>query len=564
MIFIHNYFPKYTKKLIELGIAAKGDGFKVTQSYATPEEYRFNNIAGRGGELYLIVKDYASCFYIDRLQGGVFYSEYDYDRDLLDEYGRMCDFLGFQLHELGTTRMLDWCRVERQLKALGLARTEENVIEAVRQVSANKTVLHFSQGRPKEYAGGKKPETLTEAFADVLSVIERAKERTGNRIFNCDAGTSLAAMDGKAGLKLSFIEVGCQTLYSRMQYALRRGVSRASGGKWGAYLEPWSHMANGTTCYCFMRNGSNEWFVGGEGFAYNHDGERGGSSMSYARRMMYYSLFSGADYFSEEWGQSNTFYDFEGFELSPYGKIKQEFCTFARKFKNVKPYCPVAIIIPREYGVFNTHCRAFPYEECKDDTRDGRWRSLPRKIVRLMYNGERLGEEDVYDGTSLGSEDRYFTVGRYGSILDVIFEDSYEHPEEHYELVLDYTGRFAADGVKIIDANNEALVLASLDRLVSCSLPVSIESTRSVDYIFFENEGRKHLAVFNHSGVSKDLDSGEQVNPAATVSLTLSVREGSIIEIYPLGGRILSCEGGIMTAELDGGEMLLIEYKNDN
>ena len=560
MIFIHNYFPKYTKKLIEVGIAAKGDGFKISQCYSTPDEYCFNNIGKIGGELHEIVKDYASCFYIDRLQGGVFYSEYDYDAELLKEYSNLCDFLGFQLHELGTTRMLDWCRVERQLNALGLERTEENVIEAVREVSANKKVLHFSQGRPIEYSLRETPKTLSDAFADVLSVIERAKQRTGGKVFNCDAGTSLAAMDGNAGLGLSFIEVGCQTLYSRMQYAIRRGASRAYGGKWGAYLEPWSHMANGTTCYCFMKDGSNEWFVGGDGFAYYHDGERGGSSMSYARRMMYYSLFAGADYFSEEWGQSNTFYDFESFELSPYGKIKKEFCEFSRRFKNIKPYSPIALIIPREYGVFNTHCRAFPYEKCVDDTVGKRWREIPREIVKLMYDGTKYGEDDVYDGSSLGSEDRYFTVGRYGSIFDIIFDDSYEHPENHYELLVDYTGKMSSKDSKIINFEDETEVVAHLDNFISEKLPVTISSSAPIDYNFFENDGRKYVSIFNHSGVSKDLDRGEYVNPQATVSIDLQVRSGKI-KAVELDARNINIDKNCMSATLDGGCLMLVEYE---
>ena len=117
MIFIHNYAPKYTAKLIELGIAKKGDGFKISQHYATPDQMRFNNIAKKGGELYNIVKELGSCFYIDRLQGGTFYSEYDYDEELLAEYEKMTEFLGFQ----------GFYRVEQRFGHLRAASEQKNV-----------------------------------------------------------------------------------------------------------------------------------------------------------------------------------------------------------------------------------------------------------------------------------------------------------------------------------------------------------------------------------------------------------------------------------------------------
>lgn len=547
MIFIHNFAPKYTAKLIELGIAKEGDGFKISQHYATPEEMRFNNIAKEDGELFNIVKELGSCFYIDRLQGGTFYSEYSYDEELLKKYAEISDFLGFQLHELGTTRVLDWNRITRQLKAFGYEKTEENIIEAVRAVSANKEVLHFSQGRASEYAALETPKTLTEAFEDIKGVILKAKKRTADRVFTCDAGTSLAAIDTKIGQKLAFIEVGCQTKFSRVQYAIRRGASKAIGGLWGAYLEPWSHMSNGTTCYCFMRDGSNEWFIGGEGFAYNHDGERGGSSMSYAKRMMYYSLFSGADYFSEEWGQSNTFYDFCDFELSPYGKIKKEFCDFSQGFKSVKPYTPIAIVIPREYGVFNTHTRVFPYEDLIDDTQSKRRMETAERIVSFTYNEKNLGTEDVY-----------FTNGILPSIFDIIFEDSYTKIPDSYSLVIDLTNKLEKSS-KVIDGWSDD-AFCKIDEFTRQHLPIRVTSSDRLDYMIFEESSRNFVAVFNHAGVSKSVEEGERVNPKAHINAEIKVRSGKFTGAYNLCGSDYSIKEDTAIIGLDGGEFILLEY----
>lgn len=47
MVFIHNYYPLYTKHLIDIGMAKKGDGFKITQHCVTKPEMKFNVLSKR-------------------------------------------------------------------------------------------------------------------------------------------------------------------------------------------------------------------------------------------------------------------------------------------------------------------------------------------------------------------------------------------------------------------------------------------------------------------------------------------------------------------------------------
>ncbi|MBQ2237135.1 MAG: hypothetical protein II317_03400 [Clostridia bacterium] len=80
------------------------------------------------------MSEYGTCFYIDRLHGGTYYSEYDYDYDLVSEYEKITSgkFLGFQVHELALTRMMDWNRITGQMKKHGFVEwSEENIIKAV-------------------------------------------------------------------------------------------------------------------------------------------------------------------------------------------------------------------------------------------------------------------------------------------------------------------------------------------------------------------------------------------------------------------------------------------------
>ncbi len=225
-------------------------------------------------------------------------------------------------------------------------------------------------------------------------------KRWSGRILNCDSCRIYARIEEDNDIDVSFVEIGGLTPRMRLQFALRRGMSRSRGKKWGAYLEPWNDTD--LTAYCFMKDGENEWNVTKQNFVYFAAGPDGGTSMSLARRMMYCSLFAGADYFAEEWGMANIFYDWESFELSPYGRIKKDFFDFSRGFEKLKADIPIAIVIPREYKIFPTHGEI----DYTNDITDGDYFEISNRINELFDNGSLLGYED-----------KFLTAGRYGSLL---------------------------------------------------------------------------------------------------------------------------------------------------
>lgn len=55
MILIHAYRPAYVDKLIKTGIAQKGDGFKINQTFRMPEDKKFNAIAKEEGSFFNLV-----------------------------------------------------------------------------------------------------------------------------------------------------------------------------------------------------------------------------------------------------------------------------------------------------------------------------------------------------------------------------------------------------------------------------------------------------------------------------------------------------------------------------
>ena len=550
MILIHSYFPSYVQKLFQYGIARKGDGFKINQTFRAPEEKRFNVLAREGGEFFEFIKENASCFYVDRLQGGVFYFKYDFDRALMDTYAQKTDaeFLGLQLHEIGSTRRMDWERIQKCLAADGLAWTEENIYESVKKISVNKEYPHFSQASAKEYAALTPPKTLTEFADDVDALIQKRQAENGGHVFTCDASTILCRNEAANGIRTAFIEVGGQTAHTRAQFALRRGLSRAAGNKWGVYIEPWGGQEY--TAYRMTTDGSNDWYspTDNKKLLYKVYGENGGSSMSLAKRLMFYSLFAGAHYFAEEWGAGNTFYDWQDGGLTPYGLHKQKMAHLAAQLKNVTASVPIAILLPKEYRVVRVHGKPLGYE---NDITDGDYNDIMHRIHKLFYNGE-----------SRGFEDNILTTGRYGSLFDVIYEDSYEHPENEYALLIDFAGTRFPNTPRTVDGYDEENLFRTLDSFVEEFLPFTMTATEDADYTLFENNGERYCCLFNHCGISKSIETGETANPEATITVQLTMKTGKISEVFDLYNEGFAAHGNTLQATLQPGCFLLFRYES--
>ena len=99
--FYHPYHPETWQAMIDCGLVRDGDGVKFSQSLLIKDEYKFNNLAAEGTELYNYLREKRSPFYIDRLQGGCYIEEYPYDMTLIDKYREMLGdrFIGWQMHE---------------------------------------------------------------------------------------------------------------------------------------------------------------------------------------------------------------------------------------------------------------------------------------------------------------------------------------------------------------------------------------------------------------------------------------------------------------------------------
>ena len=92
--FLHGYIPEMWPGLVRRGLIDDTSGIKFHQVMDTPDPLRFNHLAKEGGELYGIIRECNRPFYLDRLQGGWWFYEYDFDMRLLNAYREQLEAAG--------------------------------------------------------------------------------------------------------------------------------------------------------------------------------------------------------------------------------------------------------------------------------------------------------------------------------------------------------------------------------------------------------------------------------------------------------------------------------------
>lgn len=548
--FIHCYDPDFVRGLMLTGLCNDADGFKVLQHCLTPEERKFNQFAAPGTLLYDLLHERKTVFYIDRLHGGTFYSHYNFDPSLVAAYEDMLGdgFLGMQVHESGVVRLLDWQRIRKQMKSAP-PWTAKQIYEGVREVSCNKQHIHLSCGSAEEYSRATPPETVSAYFADLNNLLALRQRETSGHVLMCDSCMMPSYLEKANHIRNSMVELGAQTPHARVQIALRRGVSRAAGQPWGVYFEPWGGTP--LSSYMYRLDGGNEWGITRNNFSYFSKGKQGGSSHSLQRRIFFYSLFSGASYLSEEWGQSNTFYDWKDFTLSPYGEVKREFRNYAARLPNIEPLVPFALVIPHELQIF-TVSRMYAENVYLDLNADFDMR-LCRNAINAIY--------ELYDAVSpKAAEDQILTNSRIGSLFDIVYDDCDTEALDRYDLLIDFSGRLK--GERVYPYTDMMSLTEKLLTAADTWLPFTYECSAPVDYLLFDEGGHHYIALFNHAGLSRSEDEGETVRADATLTITINFKEGYAPVSCEAFDNIAEIGNNVCRLRLSGGTFTLLTYEH--
>jgi len=547
MKFFHVYNDWHIKGLEKNGLVNEDTGFKIQHCFSVPGELKFNKIAAKGGRLHSLIKENNIPFYVDRLQGGITYHKYDFDRDLIREYEEILGdwFLGFQLHESASNMFdSDWQGILRVTDGNKGPYDAEELKDKFRAKKCNiedgGVLYNFSQGTPDEYAKLCYPET-PEAFLEQL--IERYKmrmEETGGHLLPVDSYYLMSRIHNQLGAKTFFPEVGWQIGQMRIAVASARGTAENAGKTWGTYYETWIAAPTefDASMPCFNSDPSNEWYLTQEQHAddFTTHGPGGGSSRLLQKRIYYYSLMAGADYMGEEWGLNCSYTDMQTFELSEYGLAKKDFIEFIRNYKKMKACVPFAIVLPKEYycvqveNPFRPHhlgVHRDKYMQCLLTPERKAFNGHIEDLINLIYE---------VDGGHIGNEGHTLTNSRFGDLFDIIYEDADEKTFAKYAGLIDASpdGRVEkklGGKYRVFGSDDLTKLEADIKEFSKEVLPVTVDKLL---WVVSEDEKGRYVSIFNNEGNYRARPEGDHVNHEADARVKVSFREAASLEAIKL------------------------------
>ncbi len=556
------YRPDYLKALVRNGMIDGLTGFRVTMNCRVPEEVKFNQIAAKGGELYELVLRQGNPFYVDRLQGGSFYKKYDYDLELLRHYREILgeNFLGLQMHELGCVRRLDWKRIQR---AVGHPQpwTPEEIIEEVRKISSDKENIHLSCGTAYEYAADRMPQSYHEQIDDFKRHIAKRMEETDGFAFPCEAGRITYHLMAKHGVRTYFSEQGGQTPNLRVQTAIARGMAHAAGGKWCVFYENYLTL-NGRLGRCnFLEDAPGDWYGryfgprGNPNATYPSIGGEygGGSSRSVQKRIGFYALTSGADFYTDEFAVSSNFRRMSTAELSPFGRINKEMMTYFSGAGDVKPVVMAAVVLPRELEYFDTMLTS---EAMLCDFECPELYETAKRVCDILapvFGADREG---------VGNEEHIMRNSAFHDSVDILYEDAPAAVLNRYPLLVDATpgGRFSGSyqGSARVLSGEISEIHRTLQKELDRELGYEIEGNAIVQP--FVKNGMACIAVYNGDGILRSVERGDERLPEGKHSVVLRFARPFDLKIEKQSADDVSVEVKEQAAEvtLPAGEFVLL------
>ncbi len=545
MKFFHVYNDSHIAALEKNGFINRDTGFKIQHIFSMPDELKFNKFAAKGGALHSVIKEGRIPFYVDRIAGGCTYHKYNFDKNLIREYIEILGdwFLGFQLHESASN-----CRNSDWPKILSVTGGEKGPYDADRlralilgdYTMPDGTVLPaLSQDLPEVYAKMRYAQTPAEYIEELRQLLSRRMSEVEGRVLPCDSYYMATKIQDEVGIRTFMPEVGCQIPLMRQQVALARGVAKASGKTWGTYYECWREIREEGNAYysmpCFNTDTSNEWYLSQEQHPddFTSHGENGGSSRYLQNRIYYYSLMSGADYLSEEWGLNCSYTDMREFTLSDYGRTKKDFINTALDFRGIRALIPFAIVLPTEYA-----CMEIPeiWDEYEFDTARSRYLRCQLTETEKNYYGhiEELLKLCFLNKSKIGNESHTITNSKFGDLFDIVYSDASDEALSKYEYLIDAspTSEFAnrAGGkFKILESYDMARLKKQLKKLAKEVMPVYVDDLCWL--VSTDENNRRYLSIFNNDGNERSLSKGNIIHHSADVRVTISFKEKTIPHI---------------------------------
>ena len=555
--FMHGYREEFWPGLEIRGLIDDTSGVKLFQLLQTAEERKFNEIAKVGGKLYQIVKECNRPFYIDRFQGGMIYYQYKYDKNLIKTYQEISGdwMLGMQMHEWVSNLQDEWDRITLRMGEKPKDFSPEAIAREMFYIPSHKAPL-LTLFSPVEYSKLKRPLTLEAFYEQLEDLYSRRQKETDGLLLATDSYSLGIRMELRHGTKMLMPEIGGNVELERHAFALTRGMAKDAGIKWGAYYE--GNGGDDMTFAYYKNDYINEWELaevnvpGLGGMSPN-----GGSSRSMQKRLFFHALMSGASFLSEETGICNTFYDWEEYNLTPYGQVKKEFLSFAAKHRNYgDTVTPVALVLPREFEIFdiiylvigdNNYLR-FPI---KDEFTRRQFGHL-RKVLNLL-----LGEAKH----KIGREHKALSNSSYGDVFDIVYDDVKESTLAKYDLIIDLNieDKLASLYPNLASRIRSSCNIEEMEIMLKAALPKILPCTVAGELSWILNRDGNGYAVglFNNDGVSRSVPYGETYSSEAD---TIAVINAPNLKLEVVHGSKLALrqENGIWYYMLPAGQVAVL------
>ena len=550
--FIHTYTEASFPGLIKRGLWRDGDGLKLMHKPGFLPPFDFNSALSPGAPLETLLTELGCPFYVDRLQGGLGYTNtYPYRpatvRRLSQTLGER--FLGFQMHEWASNLRSDMKRILALFDAEGASPDDPDAWRSLwRRVQNKETDLFIEAYSPQEWEA-QTPFYSTDAFITASDRLYRRRtEETGGRLIPADSYFMAPRVEIQNGAKLLLPEIGWQIPNQRLQLALTRGMAKAAGIPWGVYYECWQDTVNaGFTIPFSLRAGQDEWqedlLRKGNGADLPPERrEHGGSALDLAERSWRLAYFSGARYLGEEYGVCNTFRDLTEYPLSPYGEMKREFLRFTERFPDVgEPYAPLAAVLSKELRYF-------------DEALGERYLEYPAESPGCPFTPAQ------YEAFRQTAEALFGVPGRYGNcghvlkngglpaVVDVVYEDM-PQALQSYAYLIDLT-----PGQRLNANYSNVVSVQQADRLLDALLPCRVDGGLFTAYN--RTKGGWFMLVMNNDGVFHDHFQPDQKIPEAAVTARLIPRGADTRITKAAGSGKLLPDGSV---RLEAGAWLLLK-----
>ncbi len=535
--YYHCYLPETWEAQVKAGLIDEHAGIRFMHSSIASQNDKFNVTAAMGSDFQKMMAKKKLPMYIDRLQGGIFFEEYEFDKELLAYYRKLLDdnFKGFQMHEWMSNLASDILRINECLEGEW---TQQDITDSLLKKHPY-PMLFIEAQSADEYQQSGNPKTYEEFYKIAKDMFLRRMQKCNNQLIPADSFAMAYKLEIDNGVKMLMPEVGAQIPDTRIQIAYARGMARTRGISFGIYYEPWGGEPFSACCY--QHDNQNEWKLGSaDAFPFITNGENGGSSRALQKRIHIYSYFAGAEFISEEWGMCNTFYDWENFELSPYGKVKYDFLQLVKKYPKEKigtPYTPIALVLSKDLPVISTHHQGDDFFEYK----------LPDSIKDKMMLA-RTGIKALLSNPveMIGHETNIIINSDIPDCIDIIHEDNIAYGDYKYFVNLTENDQF--------EKNHPCCKAEDAPELLKELLPCSVKG--GVHWFVNKTENGWLLIMINNSGVKRTVENGDEYLPEGDKKVKITLKNGKTLAVLE-GGQDLKYKDEEYTLTLKSGEWFL-------